>query len=50
MSTYETLQSYIASWGFVYFAVIFAIALVYELRPSNREKFDAAARIPLKED
>jgi cytochrome c oxidase cbb3-type subunit 4 len=50
MSTYETLQSYIASWGFAYFAVIFVVALVYALRPSNREKFDAAARIPLKED
>ncbi len=50
MSTYETLQRFVASWGFIYFGLIFIIALVYALLPSNRKKFDDAARIPLEED
>jgi len=50
MSTYETLRSFAASWGLAYFAVIFVLALIYALRPSNRDKFEEAARIPLQED
>jgi cytochrome c oxidase cbb3-type subunit 4 len=50
MSTYETLRSFVASWGLAYFAVIFLIVLVYALAPSNHKKFDDAARIPLEED
>lgn len=50
MLTYETLRNFAASWGTVYFAVIFVAALVYALRPSNRDKFEEAARIPLQED
>ena len=50
MSTYERLQAFIASWGFVYFGVIFIAALVYALWPGNRKAFDEASRIPLEED
>lgn len=50
MSTYETLSKFVASWGFIYFAVIFVIALAYALAPRNKKKFDEAARIPLEED
>lgn len=50
MSTYEKLSSFVASWGFVYFAVIFLIALAYALAPKNRKKFEDAARIPFEED
>lgn len=50
MSTYDTLTHFVASWGFIYFAVIFFIALAYALAPKNRKKFDEAAQIPLKED
>ena len=32
------------------FAAIFLAILVYALRPSNREAFDDAARMPLRED
>ena len=31
-------------------AAMFLVALVYALRPGNREKFEAAARAPLRED
>ncbi|QXX76510.1 cbb3-type cytochrome c oxidase subunit 3 [Methylovirgula sp. HY1] len=50
MSTYESMSSFVATWGLVYFSVIFVIVLVYALRPSNRKKFDKAAHIPLEED
>ncbi|MHB8886873.1 MAG: cbb3-type cytochrome c oxidase subunit 3 [Methylovirgula sp.] len=50
MSTYESVTSFVATWGLVYFGVIFIIVLIYALRPSNRKKFDKAARIPLEED
>jgi cytochrome c oxidase cbb3-type subunit 4 len=50
MSTYETLTKFVATWGFVYFGVIFFIAVVYALAPKNRKKFDEAARIPLEKD
>lgn len=50
MSTYEILREFVASWGSIYFALIFFIAVVYALLPSKREAFDEAARIPLRED
>jgi cytochrome c oxidase cbb3-type subunit IV len=50
MSTYETLQSFVAPAGLIYFGVIFAIVLVYALAPKNRKKFEEAARMPLEED
>jgi cytochrome c oxidase cbb3-type subunit 4 len=50
MSTYEMLSHWVASWGFIYFALIFAGAIFYALLPRNRETFDKAARVPLDED
>lgn len=50
MSPYETLQRFVATWGFIYFALIFIGVLVYALLPSNRKSFDEAAHIPLEED
>jgi len=50
MSTYEKLSSFVASWGFVYFAVIFVVAVAYALAPKNRKKFEEASRIPLEEE
>ena len=46
----ETLISYLASWWTPVFVVLFVAVLVYALRPRNREKFDAAAKMPLRED
>ncbi len=50
MSTYETLQRFVASWGLIYFGVIFIAVIAYALAPSNRKNFEEAARIPLEED
>ena len=36
MSTYESWRQFAAAWGVAYFGLIFFIALVYALLPSNR--------------
>jgi cytochrome c oxidase cbb3-type subunit IV len=34
----------------MYFVAVFLVVLVYALAPSRKERFDAAARMPLQED
>lgn len=48
--TSESLSALAASWGSIYFAVMFIAAVAYALWPSKREEFDHAARLPLTED
>ena len=48
--TSESLTAFAASWGSIYFAVMFIAAVAYALWPSKREEFDHAARLPLTED
>jgi cytochrome c oxidase cbb3-type subunit 4 len=50
MSTYETLANFAQTWGLLYFVLIFAGVLVYALWPSNKDKFDDASHVPLRED
>jgi cytochrome c oxidase cbb3-type subunit 4 len=38
------------SWGSLYFMIMFAAVCVYALWPSNKAKFDRAARVPLQDD
>tara|TARA_R110000868_G_scaffold14669_3_gene67910 strand:- start:4331 stop:4480 length:150 start_codon:yes stop_codon:yes gene_type:complete len=47
---YETARVFAATWGLIGLVVMFVGALVYALWPRNRDKFDDAAHIPLKED
>jgi cytochrome c oxidase cbb3-type subunit IV len=49
-TTYALLASIAQQLGVVFFMAIFAIVVAYALWPKNREKFDAAAHMPLKED
>ncbi|HRE21195.1 MAG TPA: cbb3-type cytochrome c oxidase subunit 3 [Rhabdaerophilum sp.] len=49
-STYALLASIAQQLGVVFFMTIFAAVVAYALWPKNREKFDAAAHMPLKED
>jgi len=49
-TSYEALAQ-LAQWGgTVYCFVLFLGVLVYALWPSNAERFDEAARMPLRED
>jgi len=47
---YEQVAHFAATYGLIYLVVLFAGALVYAFWPSNKEKFDNAARLPLEED
>ncbi len=47
---YKTLAEFAQTWGLLYFVLLFALAVAYALWPSHREQFDAAARMPLRED
>lgn len=47
--TYQDVLSFSQSWGAVYFLVLFAIVCIYAFWPSNRAKFENAARSPLED-
>ena len=47
---YETFRHFADSWGLVYLVVIFVAVVAFTLRPGSKEKYEEAARIPLKED
>jgi|TARA_R100000455_G_C6175701_1_gene55433 cytochrome c oxidase cbb3-type subunit 4 len=47
---YDSLASFAQTWGLLFFFAVFIGVLVYALWPKNREKFDAAARMPLNDD
>jgi cytochrome c oxidase cbb3-type subunit 4 len=49
-STYEMLAQFARSGGTIYCFVLFLGVLVYALWPANREAFNEAARMPLRED
>ena len=46
--TYEWVAQVTQPLATVIFATMFLIVLVYALWPGNRQRFDAAARIPLQ--
>jgi cytochrome c oxidase cbb3-type subunit 4 len=47
--TFQDVREISAHAGLFYFIAIFAVVLIYALRPSARKKFEDAARIPLDE-
>jgi cytochrome c oxidase cbb3-type subunit 4 len=48
--TYKLLAEFAQTWGLTYFVVVFAAAVIYALWPASKDRFDAAARLPLRED
>jgi cytochrome c oxidase cbb3-type subunit 4 len=48
--TYLWLASFAQSIGMLYFICVFLAVVIYAFWPSNRDRFDAAARMPLSED
>jgi cytochrome c oxidase cbb3-type subunit 4 len=48
--TYKFVAEFAQTWGLTYFVAVFAAALVYALWPASKDRFDAAARMPLRED
>jgi cytochrome c oxidase cbb3-type subunit 4 len=49
-ATYRFLAEFAQTWGLLYFVAVFLIVLAYALAPSRKDRFDAAARMPLQED
>lgn len=50
IETYKFLAGFAQTWGLVYFVGVFALVIVYAFWPSNKSRFDDAARTPLRED
>jgi cytochrome c oxidase cbb3-type subunit IV len=50
ISTYESWRAFAASWGLIFFGVIFIGVVVYAFWPSRRKRFEQDARIPFRED
>jgi cytochrome c oxidase cbb3-type subunit IV len=44
------ISNFIATFWTPIFVAIFLAILLYAVRPSNREAFDDAAKMPLRED
>ena len=44
------MRAFADSWGLVFMATVFVVAVVYTLRPGSRKLAEEAANIPLKED
>ena len=47
---YEDVLAFAQSWGAVYFTLMFLVAFGYAWWPKNRQRFDQAAHIPLKDE
>ena len=47
---YHSVSAFAQSYGLLYLLGLFIVVLVYALWPRNKEKFDKAAQIPLKEE
>jgi len=50
MTTYAAFAHFAQTWGLMLFVSMFGAVLAYALWPSNRDRFDHAARLPLRED
>jgi len=50
IETYKLFANFAQTWGLIYFVTVFALAVAYALWPSNKTRFDDAARMPLRED
>jgi cytochrome c oxidase cbb3-type subunit IV len=47
--SYDQATQFAQTWGVVMLVAGFAVACVYALWPSNKDKFDRAARAPLND-
>jgi len=47
---YQDVARFSQTWGLVFLVILFAVAVTYALWPKNKEKFDRAARMPLRDE
>jgi cytochrome c oxidase cbb3-type subunit IV len=48
--TFHDVSVFSQTYGLVYLFLLFIGTLIYALWPGNKKRFDAAAKIPLRED
>lgn len=48
--TLDQAAHWAQTWGLLLLAGCFVVAVIYALWPSNKEKFDRAAHVPLMDD
>ena len=48
--TYKMLAEFAQTYGLLYFVAVFSIVVAWALWPSRKQKFEEAARMPLRED
>jgi cytochrome c oxidase cbb3-type subunit 4 len=49
-AAYKFFAELAQTWGLLYFVGVFAVVLIYALAPSRKDRFEAAAHMPLQED
>lgn len=49
-TTYQFLANFAQSVGVIYFMGLFLAIVAYAFWPSNKARFEEAARVPLRED
>ena len=47
---YAALASFAQTWRLLFFFALFIAVLVYALWPKHQQKFEEAARVPLRDD
>ena len=47
---YQTVAQFSETWGLAFLFALFVGVVAYALWPNNKEKFDEAAQMPLKDD
>jgi cytochrome c oxidase cbb3-type subunit IV len=48
--TYKMLAEFAQTWGLAYFVAVFSLVIAYAFWPTRRQRFEEAARMPLRED
>jgi cytochrome c oxidase cbb3-type subunit IV len=48
--TYKVLAEFAQTWGLLYFVIVFLLVVAYAFWPTRKQRFEDAARIPLKDD
>lgn len=50
MSTYKALAEFAQTYGLIYFFSVFVFVVIWAMWPSRKQKYEEAARMPLRED
>ena len=49
-ATYKMLAEFAQTYGLLYFVTVFSFVVVWAMWPSRKQRFEEAARMPLRED